>query len=297
MSQNSSTPYVDVAGLISVQKNYLANLETNNANPEDVAKEIMDINNNIDNIGVALSHNSSAYILSGQKTVYDIVQREQNRLTAKKDSVDTATQGQNRLIELNTNYKKRYVAYTNIIIIGIVTLVLFIAILYLRQIPIIPAFFLNVATIIIFTASALMCGRILVDINTRDSIYYDELDTNGAAMKTPAGILYDISNNKTLGANLSPNNFNNITPSYGFCFGESCCSGNTFWDSADDVCVPFKTCGPGTVRNITTNNCDQAPLVSGMTTLESAYNSGDLNRNGKPVSSYSPSEYSDYGKI
>lgn len=307
MSQSQNTPYVDIAGLISVQKNYLANLETNNSNPGVVAEEIVAINKNLDKIGIALSHNSSAYVLSGQKTVYDIVQREQNRLTAKKDSVDTATQGQNRLIELNTNYKKRYTAYTNVVVIGIVTLVLFIIILYLRQIPFFPAFILNLATIIIFSVSAVMCGRIFIDINTRDSIYYDELDTNGSFMKTPESILNDISNNKISGSNTIAN-FNNLEiPGFttGICFGSSCCSGNTFWDEEDDVCVPFTTCPVGTVRNPNTNKCEQGvlgvtiatPDVSQMTTIESAYNSGDLIRGSKNIASYSPSEYSNYGKL
>jgi hypothetical protein len=292
----SSTPYVDVAGLIDIQKKYLANLRTNAEEPAIVAAEIVDINKNIDNIGVALSHNSSAYILSGQKTVYDIVHREQDRLNSKKDSVETATHGQNRLIELNTNYKKRYNAYTNIIIIGIVTLVLFIFILFLRKIPIIPPIVLNVATVIIFTASTLMCGRIFVDINTRDSIYYDKLDTNNVFMKKPASILADISNNTTgvMGVN---GNFNNLNFNTGFCYGATCCSGNTFWDATNDVCVPKPSCGSNSTYDINTNTCIPRTNIAGMTTLEMAYNSGDVGRTNKQVSSYSPSEFSDYGKI
>jgi hypothetical protein len=294
----SSTSYVDVAGLIDVQKKYLANLRTNANEPSIVAAEIVDINNNIDNIGVALSHNSSAYILSGQKSVYDIVHREQERLNSKKESVETASQGQNRLIELNTNYKKRYNAYTNIIIIGIVTLVLFIIILFLRTIMIIPPIFLNVSTIIIFTTSTLMCGRIFVDINTRDSIYYDKLDTNSAFMKKPASILADISNNKA-GNNGVNGNFNNLTFNTGFCYGASCCSGNTFWDSINDVCVPRISCGSNSKYDINTNTCipNVDAGVSAMTTLEMAYNSGDIGITNKQVSSYSPSEFSEYGRI
>jgi hypothetical protein len=292
----SSAPYVDIAGLISVQKNYLANLQTNSSTPTEVANEIIDINKNIDRIGVALSHNSSAYILSGQKTVYDIVQREQDRLNSKKDSVKNATEGQNRLIELNTNYKKRYSAYTNMIIIGIITLILLIIILFMRQIPMIPPFVLNTATIIILVIATLMISRIFVDINIRDSIYYDELDTNSSFMKQPKGILADISNNVTRSSNGLGSNFNNILSDTGFCYGASCCSGNTFWDEASDVCVPFVSCDAGKVRNALTNTCDSpestTPTISSMTTMNSAYQSGDIS-----IADFSPSEYSKYGKL
>ena len=56
-------------------------------------------------------------VLIKQKEMINIVNSEQKRLNEKKQSVDNALEGQQRLITLNNSYRLRYADYTKMIII------------------------------------------------------------------------------------------------------------------------------------------------------------------------------------
>ena len=278
-----ATSYADIGGLLDVQKNYLADISAGidpAQNPPDIGINLTRIDASLNSLATAWAGNSSSYLLTGQDAVYTILANEKARLAAKSDSIDIASQGQTRLIQLNTNYKKRYEAYNAIILTVVVALVLFAGLVALRSVPFIPAVALNLASVALLAATVMYCARRYASIVTRDSIYFDELDTNSNLLKGTGSILQDMCGNgvDVSGAGLSFG--------MGSCFGQSCCSGNTFWDSADSVCVPYIDCtakANGMVnRNPTTNSCQSTPYVSGsaMTTLATAYSIGDMTRRG-----------------
>ena len=325
--------YVDISGLIQVQQNYLGNLVTNSSNPGNVAAQISTLNTNLNGLSSSLGNNSAAYVLTGQNTVYDIVQREKSRLNSKKQSVDNALYGKTRLIELNNSYRKRYAQYTRMVVIIVFTLLIILGISYLKNIPAIPSSLLDLLIIIVISVSSIWCLMILFDINyNRDKIYYDEIDTNSPLLIQPNQISKNLKGT-TAGSGTTINyglgNFN------GMCMGQNCCpaplnydsasstcvapcSGNTpNWDSSNNLCIgtcsggtPFwdsvtasssvntcvASCPPGEYSNGQT--CIQN--VSGFTTIESAYDSGDLRNvdiKGFVVLPFEPSEFDSYKKL
>ena len=294
-----ATSYADIGGLLNVQKSYLADIsagaQTQNGlgDPTKVAENLTKVDASLNSLATAWAGNSSAYLLTGQDTVYTILDREKNRLAQKSDSIDIASQGQNRLIQLNTNYKKRYEAYNAIILTVVIALALFAGLVALRSVPFIPAVALNVASVVLLAATVIYCARRYASIVTRDSIYFDEIDTNSNLLKGTGSIVQDLCGNgiKTSGAGL--------TFGMGSCLGQSCCSGNTFWDSAASVCVPNIDCSTssdGHFRNPTTNTCQAAAYVSGMTTLATAYSLGDMTRRGD-ATPYAPAEVGSHFKV
>jgi hypothetical protein len=243
-----ASPYVNIAGLLNVQSNYLADVGAGtNSDGVNAATNLSNINNQLNGMASAMANTSTGYLLTGQDTVYTILAREKDRITEKAKSIDIASQGQDRLIQLNTNYKKRYAAYNSIIIAAVLALIVFAGIIALRSVPFIPAVLLNVASIALLAVTAIYCGSTYVSIVNRDSIYFDELDTNSTYMKSVGSITHDISGSSTTGAG-SGLNFN-----IGSCLGQQCCSGNTFWNSTDSVCMP--ACAAGQTRNPTTFVC------------------------------------------
>jgi hypothetical protein len=240
-------PYVDIAGLLNVQSKYIADLGAGVSDPTNVASNLSTLNSRLNAMAGALDSTSTGYLLTGQDTVYTILNREKDRIAEKSKSIDIAAQGQNRLIQLNTNYKKRYAAYNSIIIAAILALIVFAGIIALRSVPFIPAIVLNVASVALLGATVIYCGSTYVSIVNRDSIYFDELDTNSDYMKSVGAIKKDVSGTNTAGANLGLN-FN-----IGSCVGQTCCSGNTFWDSDDSVCLP--ACTGTQTRNPDTKVC------------------------------------------
>ena len=287
--------YADVAGLLDVQKNYVADVNAGVAESKDtpdMAKNLVTINTGLAKLATDWGNNSAGYLLTGQDTVFTILDREKNRLDEKAKGVTIASQGQDRLIQLNTNYKKRYAAYNAIILTVVLALAAFAGLVALRSVPFIPAVALNVASIALLAATVIYCGRRYASIATRDSIHFDELDTNSAYMKSTGGIVRDLCGNNTSGTGVG------LNFGIGGCVGQACCSGNTFWDSADSVCVPQAVCDSLSATpylNVATNSCS-ATAVSAMTTLATAYSLGDLSRRG-PAEPSAPAGMAAYVKV
>ena len=327
--------YVDISGLIQVQQNYLGNLVTNSANPGNVAAQVSTINTNLNNLSSSLGNNSAAYVLTGQNTVYDIVQREKQRLDAKKQSVDTALSGKDRLMDLNNSYRKKYAQYTRIVVIIVFTLLVLLGISFLKKIPVIPSGLLDILYIIVIAISILLCVGILFDINfNRDKIHFDKIDTNSPYLIQPDQIDKNLSGTSAAsGTTISygTGNFN------GMCISQNCCpaplnyntssalcvapcSGITpNWDSSNNICVgncpdsikPFWDSVTGSSSlNTCVSSCPAGEVLSGQTcienivsaftTIESAYNTGDvknININTSVILPYEPSEFDSYKKI
>ena len=242
--------YVDIAGLLNVQSKYIADIGAGSINdPNSTSTNLTSLNARLNAMAGAMANTSTGYLLTGQDTVYTILEREKDRINEKSKSIDIAAQGQDRLIQLNTNYKKRYAAYNSIIIATVMALIVFAGLIALRTVPFIPAIVLNVASIALLGATVIYCGSTYVSIVNRDSIYFDELDTNSTYMKSVGSITRDISGSNTSGTG-SGLNFN-----IGSCVGQTCCSGNTFWNSTDSVCMPYVVCTLPQVRDPATNTC------------------------------------------
>lgn len=219
----------DVSTLLDIQKNYITNLNNNSSSPDEIAGKLNTLNNNLAGISSSLANNSTAYILTGQNTVSDIVSREKERLSKKEHSIELAESGKNRVIQLNTNYKKRIEAYNSIIFSLILSMILYIILLVVKRANILPDIVVTMLFITIITVAVIYCVQKYITILFRNNIYFDELNDDSIFFKTPESILKDISNGSLVtGMDLSTD----------FCpAASSYCSTGTVWDSTENKCV------------------------------------------------------------
>jgi septal ring factor EnvC (AmiA/AmiB activator) len=214
-------------------------------------------------------------LLIKQKEIINIIKSEQNRLNEKKQSVDNALEGQNRLITLNNSYRMRYAEYIKIIIIIVIFLSIFIGVSLARKyIPFFPEFIYNMTIILLVPICAIAVYYKYTQIISRNRLDYDELDLKPPTMLTDEDKLKEKVAEK---ANILKSG--NLLGGLEGCIGSQCCSGNTIWDSGNSLCVT-------------------APR-SGFTTINYALINGELDfrLNDGCNKPYSPSEFDKYTRI
>ena len=102
---------------------------------------------------------------------------EYTRLQTKKSEVDTAISAQKRAIQLNASYQKRFSRYTTLMILLSIGLVAYLGIVALRKaFPGMPEWYTDVFIALVMVVIAIYGLSILVEINTRSVLNYDELD-------------------------------------------------------------------------------------------------------------------------
>jgi hypothetical protein len=107
----------------------------------------------------------------------DALTYEYNRLLTKKLEVDTAISAQKRAIQLNASYQKRFSRYTTLMILLSIGLVAYLGIVALRKaFPGIPEWYTDVYIALVIVIITIYGLTILIEINTRSVLNYDELD-------------------------------------------------------------------------------------------------------------------------
>jgi hypothetical protein len=107
----------------------------------------------------------------------DALTYEYNRLQTKKSEVDTAISAQKRAIQLNASYQKRFSRYTTLMILLSIGLVAYLGIVALRKaFPGIPEWYTDVYIALVIVIITIYGLTILIEINTRSVLNYDELD-------------------------------------------------------------------------------------------------------------------------
>jgi hypothetical protein len=248
-------PYVDLNGLLNIQKDYLGNLS---ASDPDSAAVITQIQSNLSNMyqDYAKANISTDSALTRQKEVLDIVNAEKKRLEDKKIGVDNAAFGQKRAVELNNSNRLKQNSYTNLLIILIITLALFVGIMIASNyLTFIPQVVFDLLSIIVISVGIYISLYSFLDIQGRNNMNFNQLDLTGMN-NSVAG------NSKVTGAG-GPKNL--ITGDFG-CVGSDCCGPATKWDQGNNMCR------------------------QGFTTMSFSYNTGDITK----VAANSPYEFDDY---
>jgi hypothetical protein len=190
---NSATNPVSTSGTITA---YLGSLKTNAENHDR-----------------AIYNNQSKLkeIASAQNVMYTMTLNETERLNRKKNNVDQALDGQNRMITLNDSYVKKYAKYNQIVmVLVLVVLVILGATMLGTYVPSLPSVVSDLIMVLAVAIGAIVIYNIYMDIQKRDSLYFDKLK-----LTVP-----DISGNKDNTNNdLNKNQWDALNA----CFGESCC--------------------------------------------------------------------------
>jgi hypothetical protein len=284
--------YVDISGLLNIQKNYLVNLDTSSNNPNGVTSQLTSINAGLNQISDALGNNSAAYVLTGQNTVKDILNREQQRLEAKKQSVDNAIYGEKRLVDLNNSYMKKNWEWNKIGLILCLCFFLILFFIYFHKYTNVPNFIINIIFITILSICIIWCLYIYYyGIYIRDNIYFDELSTTAPLMANPKKSTTEITNDVTsTGTGMSFN---------GLCIGQNCCNAplnyNTNLSKCVSACTDAKPFWDTTINNCVVS-CPKNTVQSGKSCVMAAVSAfTTMNEINQPMAFYK-NEYDDYDK-
>jgi hypothetical protein len=152
-------------------------------------------------------------IASSQNVVYTMNQDESNRLIRKKNNIDQALDGQNRMITLNDSYVKKYAKYNQIVmVIVLVILAILGAIMLGTYVPAVPSVVNDLIMILAVGIGLIVIYNIYTEIQKRDSMYFDKLNTS----------IPDISGNLDL-KNNDDMNAAQWDLMNGGCMGGDCC--------------------------------------------------------------------------
>jgi hypothetical protein len=271
--------YIDAQGL-GYHINLISALGgTSDPNAAPVIRALTDASNNISNAGPQI--NSA---LTRQNDVVNILNNETARLNSKKDSINNAIQGQNRIIALNESYRARYADYVNIIIIFTTCIFIVIALSILSNAyPIIPVSIVTIISIIVILIGLYMGYLKYLDITSRDMINYNELNIPPPVKLSPAQLAAKKQSAEKGGDLLGGMNI-------GTCVGQLCCAEGTLWDTNTSTCIiPTTTTPTPVVQSFTTINQEN---FSGSIALRPETIAGN-----SMISPNSPNEFSQYSIV
>jgi hypothetical protein len=257
---------MDLGAMIDLQKQYSLDLmaldNSGSANVINLNTKLNDLNNSMIKNGAKLQDT-----ITKQNQVGTIINSETDYLMTQNRSVDDKIAGQQRIIDMNTNSRKRYSVYIRIMVVVICTLAVGIVLKVIKQIfPIIPNFIIGICYALIFGACLYYIIIQLMGLNARDQFDYDKLNLPPPTILSPTEQAKLQAQNSQQGSLLSVN--------LG-CYQAACCDPNTTeFDAILNVCMPKKT------------------AVSGFTTLSDGYR---MDKRAKiNASKNSPNEFTAY---
>jgi len=219
MAPPSPSPRFDLNSLLDLQKAYVTNY---NKDTDEVA--IKAINNGLSGIKTAIdkSQLDANSTLLNQNTVNTILETESKRLNDKKNNIDLAIQGQKRMINLNENYKLRYAAYTHIVIVFVIMVILAIMVTLMSQyFTFIPGAIYILLYIIIISYGLVHMYILYNGLSKRNPTNYNEiiLPPPDVGLGSPASANASGVSDDYTGA---------LGPFYN-CVGQNCCAKGVIW--------------------------------------------------------------------
>ena len=277
----STGTYVDINGLLQIENDYLNNSPilsgkvSSGTAPQidNLKKQISDLQSSVSNV--------SEPVLIHQNDLTNIVNNETKRLNLKKSSIENATTTQKRMIQMNDSDGKKNAEYIKMVIAGIVVLAITIGLIFLTRIfPFISGIIMIIIMLLILVY-IIYCFQKYTMISSRDKMDFDKLATTSPNIQTSSQIEATLKSNQASGNLLGSLNL-------GGCIGSSCCDVGTVWDISGQMCIP---------------KIIPARIVSGFTTLNTAYKNGDIQGGEVPIRGefsiipYEKSEFDKYDKV
>ena len=264
--------YADLPGLLNIQRQYVDDLAAISAKDVTVSQYLLPLSNKLNSIfnRYKQANVSSSAVLDHQNEMKNIIDKENERLIAKKSSIDSALYGQNRMVEFTDSYRKKYMAELNILIAIVIALLLYLAILFIKKFVPLPDVIYNIISVFIVIVAAVYSYLTWIQINQRYNMNFDKINLRG-----PTESEMEESRKKGESTIQTKEVTTNI------CTGETCCiPGETTWDKERNKCI----------KNDKVTENDKKDGFSGMPSkLNLVGNNGF-----KP---YEPSEYIHYYQI
>jgi hypothetical protein len=244
----STPPILDLSGAFYAQKSYLLDLQNRPVIDANVAGSLTTMSKNIDKLysNFQQASGTSSAVLDNQKNMQEIVNTELKRLNTKKQSVDAALDGQNRMIQLNDSYRQKYSYYVSRMIIIIIFLIIYIIISSInKNFKDIPQIIFDILYIILAVSLITIIFYSIINIKDRDNLNFSELNYASPNIPLSGKELED----KQKSALKSGDLYGSINVNG--CIGNDCCSEGTVWNQEKLVCV-----GANGFTSMNDSNCN-----------------------------------------
>lgn len=248
MSTDNS--YFDT-GLIKIQNDYIDSIKGSingnvNLSNEEV-KQLNRVQRRLSTINSKLGNSNANALYSQQKNMIDILNKEEERLNLKKDKIDSAIAGKQRILELNESYRARTADYLYILSVFVFALLIVLIISRIFNMFAVSSTISTIVYIIVLSITIILMYTKYGQISARDTLYYDKLNLKPPKILTPEEIKKQTEEKQE---NAKYSNVSNLlgTINVSGCVGASCCGGETVWDADNSVCIK-KTSGFTTLEN------------------------------------------------
>ena len=229
----------DVPNIVDVQKNLILNFGSDDSLMNELALKADELNKAVLN-----SKTSILPTLTKQNDVQVVLDREEARLQERKQAIDTASVGQQRLVDLTRNATQRSRAINNIYIVGVVGLFIYLAIRLVSGF--LPEMVTDVLTILVVSISILMMLKMYADLQRRNNMDFDMISL-GEPSKMVGGSGSSASGSAGAGAGLIESRIG------GGCEKEACCPEGTKYNEKYAICVatevPFSAVSAGKTKD------------------------------------------------
>jgi hypothetical protein len=228
--------YIDLSGIIGLQRNFINRAGSTGATPEQIAAvNLLDASLNSLSQALNAAGQSIGPTLTYQTEVQRILNREKNRLDAKKSTIDAAYQGQKRMIDLTNSSTKRTQAYNLILIVAVITFLIVLAIKNSYDNEIIPNALLDIMNIIVLAGGSIYCIVLYINAYHRSKMDFDQIVLDDPPQPSQAELEAAIANNKANGQ-LS----DSTSRANAGCIGAQCCPSGSTFNEFNKICVPGK---------------------------------------------------------
>lgn len=236
-----SNNWMDLKSVVDLQKQLLTAIRdttsSSNAGSNGDAIAVANINTSLGTLSTNLDNATSAIgpTLTYQKEVNTILNRENSRLNTKKIAVDSAYDGQKRMVALTDSITAKNKAYNYMLFIFVIILFIFVLIKHLYAIEGIPHILLDILNVVIISLGLIYCIYLYMDIKRRYNMDFNQITLEEPVKKTPEQIQKDINKQIKSGNLYGLAKDSNAASG---CQGSACCPTGTTFNEKYNVCVP-----------------------------------------------------------
>lgn len=234
MSQANEKYWIDLNGIIGLQKKLITDLSSNGliAEGSPAVQTITDINASLRGLSKNLKDANSEIrpTLTYQREVKTILNRENARLTNRKIAIDSAYDGQKRMINLTNSITAKNQAYNYMLFIIVLTLFGFLLIKMLYSVEAIPSFILDISSVAVISIGIIYCVYLFIDIKRRSNMDFNQVSLAEPDKKSLDQIAKEQQANVKSGNLLKINNIDN-------CQGSTCCPSDSTFNDKYKICV------------------------------------------------------------
>lgn len=236
-----SNNWMDLKSIVDLQKKLLVNIRDipsdGNLGSSGDAIAVANINKSLGTLSNNLDNATSAIgpTLTYQQEVRRILNRENARLVNKKRAVDSAYDGQKRMISLTNSTTAKNKAYNYILFIMVLILFLFVVIKHLYNIEGISHALLDISNVVVISLGLVYCLYLYSDIRRRYNMDFNQITLEEPIRKTPEQIQKDIDDNRKSGNLYALAKGSNSASG---CQGSACCPNGSTFNEKYNICVP-----------------------------------------------------------